>query len=120
MPLPCDEITVATSAKLLSAIGGFLGGASILVYLHPKTLKDAAVRIGVSVAASTMLAPVAAAKFFEATAENDSQIVMGCAFFVGFVAWNILGAIAQFFENRQGKDIVQIAKDANPINKIGE
>lgn len=120
MPLPCDDLTAISSAKLISAIGGFLGGASMMVYMVPSSFKDAAVRLGVSIAAASMLAPVAAAKIFDANADNDSQIVMGCAFVVGFVAWNGLGAVAQFFKNRQGKDIVQLAKDANPINETGE
>lgn len=120
MPLPCDDLTAVSSAKLISAIGGFLGGASLLVYMKPTSAKEGILRIGVSTAAATMLAPVLAVKIFDATADSDSQIVMGCAFVVGFVAWNILGATAQFFQARQGKDIAQLAKDATDITKSGE
>lgn len=115
MPLPCDDLTAVSSVKMLSAIGGFLGGASLLVYMKPTSVKEGTVRIGVSTAAAAMLAPVLAVKVFDASADSDSQIVMGSAFVVGFVAWNILGATAQFFQARQGKDIAQIAKDATNI-----
>lgn len=120
MPVPCDEATVVSSVKLISAIGGFLGGASLLVFVKPTSMNDGIVRILVSTAAAVMLAPVAAVKIFDASADSDSQILMGCGFGVGFVAWNVLGAIAQFFAARQGKDIVQMAKDAANINPSGE
>lgn len=120
MPVPCDEVIIGSSAKVISAVGGFLGGASLLVYIRPKTLNDGVVRVGVSTAAAVMLAPVVVAKVFDANAEADSQLLMGCAFGIGFVAWNILGAVAQFFAARQGKDIVQLAQDANPLNKSGD
>lgn len=120
MPLPCDELTAVSTAKLISAIGGFLGGASLLVFMKPNSVKDGLIRIGVSTAAATMLAPILAVKIFDATADADSQIVMGCAFGVGFVAWNILGAIAQFFQARQGQDIAQLAKDATDITHTGD
>lgn len=114
MPLPCDEAIMVSSSKMISAIGGFLGGASLLMFMKPTSTVDGVRRIIVASVAATMLAPIAAAKIFDATANNDSQILMGCAFGVGFVAWNILGAVAQYFANRQGKDIVQLAKDVKP------
>ena len=120
MPLPCDEAVVISSAKVISAIGGFLGGASLLVFMKPTSPQDGIRRILVSSVAASMLAPIAAAKIFDMTSDNDSQILMGCAFGVGFVAWNLLGAVAQFFANRQGKDIVEMTKDASEITKTGE
>lgn len=111
---PCSDPVVVSSAGFISAIGGFLGGASLLMFIKPTSAGDGLRRIIVSAVAATMLAPVAAAKVFDATADNDSKILMGCAFGVGFVAWNILGAIAMYFSNRQGKDIVQLAKDIKP------
>ena len=120
MPLPCDEAIVVSSTKVLSAIGGFLGGVSLLAFMKPTSFADGIRRVIVSIAAAVMLAPIAAAKIFDATADNDSQLLMGSAFLVGFAAWNILGATAQFFASRQGKDIVEIAKDATNINPSGE
>lgn len=120
MPLPCDELTAVSSAHLISTIGGFLGGASLLAFMKPNSVKDGINRIVVSTASGAMLAPVIAVKIFDQNADNDSQIVMGCAFAVGFVAWNILGAIAQFFKARQGQDIVTMAKDAADVTKSGE
>lgn len=117
MPLSCDTDMLIGSAKVISAIGGFLGGGSLMVFMQPKDVKDGVIRVGVSTVSAVLLAPLAAVRIFDAKADTDSQIVMGCAFGVGFIAWNVLGGIAQFFQARQGQDIVTLAKDATNLTK---
>lgn len=94
--------------KAVSAAGGFLGGSSLLVYMRPASLKEAVVRVAVTTVAATMTAPAIALKLLD---NETPEVLGGVAFGIGFIAWNVLGAIAQFFANRQGKDIVQIVKD---------
>lgn len=117
---PCDFIVAGVTTKLLSAIGGFLGGVSLLVYMRPSSARDAVVRVGVSIASAVMLSPILTAKLFDAAADNDSQIVMGSSFFIGFCAWNILGAVAKFFEAKQDQNIVQIIKSVNESKTEGQ
>lgn len=115
-PSNLNEITM----KVMSAFGGFLGGSSLLIYIKPKNIKDGIVRVLVSTAAAATLAPPITLKIFDATAASDSEVLMGVAFSIGFIAWNVLGAVANFFANRQGKDIVEMTKDINPLNNGGQ
>lgn len=104
----CVRDLADIAVKLISAIGGFLGGSSILVYMPAKDWNDAVKRIGVSIVAAVMLTVPVADKIFDTV---DNEVLMGVAFVIGFAAWFTLGAFARFFENRQGKDILQITKD---------
>lgn len=93
--------------KAVSAAGGFLGGSSLLVYMRPASLKEAIMRVLVTTVAATMTAPAISLKLLD---NETPEVLGGVAFGVGFIAWNVLGAIAQFFANRQGQDIKQIVK----------
>ena len=106
--MPCIKDMTEVAVKLISAIGGFLGGTSILVYMPAKDWADAIKRVGVSIVAATMLSVPLAGKLFD---DVNNENLMGTAFVVGFAAWFLLGAIAKFFENKQGKDILQLTKD---------
>ena len=106
--MPCVRDMTEVAVKLISAIGGFLGGTSILVYMPAKDWGDAARRVGVSVVAAAMLSVPIAGKLFD---DVNNENLMGTAFVVGFAAWFMLGSVAKFFENKQGKDILQITKD---------
>ena len=85
-----------------------MGGPSILVYMPAKNWWDAVQRVGVSMVAAIMLSVPIAGKGFD---EVNNENLMGTAFVVGFAAWFLLGSVARFFENKQGKDILQITKD---------
>lgn len=95
--------------KAVSAAGGFLGGSSLLVYMKPASLKEALMRVLVTTVAATMTAPAISLKLLD---NETPEVLGGVAFGVGFIAWNVLGAIAQFFQNRQGQDIKEIVKGA--------
>ena len=96
--------------KAVSAAGGFLGGSSLLVYMKPASLKEAIVRVGVTTVTALMTAPAISLKLLD---NETPEVLGGVAFGIGFIAWNVLGAIAQFFAARQGQDIAQIVKGVN-------
>ncbi len=106
--MPCVKDMTEVAVKLISAIGGFMGGTSILLYMPARDWIDALKRVGVSVIAATMLSVPIAGKLFDSV---NNENLMGTAFIVGFAAWFLLGALAKFFENRQGQDLLQITKD---------
>lgn len=100
---------VGESARILSAVGGVLGGTSMLMYMRPANPTQALARVSVSAISAVMLSSIVAMKLFSDTA---SETVMGCAFVIGFVAWSILGAVAKFFDGRKDKDIVEMLRIA--------
>lgn len=80
-----------------------------MVYMKPSSFKEAVIRVLVTTIAAMMTAPAISLKLLD----NDTpEILGGVAFGVGFVAWNVLGAIAIFFEGRKGQDIVTMVKGA--------
>ena len=96
------------SAKWTCAAGGFLGGTSLMAYTKPASIGQALVRMGVSTAAASMLSPLVMQKIFGSDA--DLQMLGGVAFAIGFVAWNVLGAVALFFERRKNLDAKELIK----------
>ena len=110
--MPCPADLPETAVKVLSSTGGFLGGSSMMLYMRPVNLADAARRCVVSVIAAAMLTVPIASKMFD---QSGSEILMGVGFGIGFIAWSLLGAIAKFFDARQGQDVVQMMKDVNEV-----
>lgn len=105
LPTHLQEI----GARWMSIAGGFLGGTSLMVYLRPTSFGNAVIRAFVSTASAAALTHLVASKVF-GVVDGDPEIYMGIAFGIGFVAWSMLGAVAQFFENRKGQDAVEIIK----------
>jgi hypothetical protein len=86
----------------------------MMLYMRPASVSDAIRRIAVSVVLAIMLAEPAAEKVFTKVV---SQALMGTAFVLGFIAWNLLGAVAKFFETRKDEDIVQMVSAAKLESK---
>ena len=103
-----DLTTVIT--HFASAGSAFLGGSSMMVYLQPSNLREAVVRILVSIVSGVTLAPAITTKLFDDPA-TDYRVVAGVSFAVGFVAWSALGSVARYFEHRRGQDAEQMLKD---------
>lgn len=97
---------------VVSAVGGFLGGISMLAYMQPANFADAIRRVLISTLAGFFLAESAGEKLFDT---HSTEAVMATAFVIGFLAWSILGSTAKFFENRQGQDIIDVLKSVNEV-----
>ena len=101
---PASYIT----AKIASMIGGFLGGAAILTFIRPKNIGEAFIRGGVSVGSAIIFGtPILEA--LHLTADWENQLMAG--FCVGFLAYGVLGMVANFLIKNQHKDIVEAVKD---------
>jgi len=79
----------------------------MMVYMQPATVKEAAMRLIVSVGAGTMLAPTITRKIFDDPV-TDIHVVAGISFALGFIAWSALGSVARYFEHRRQDDAVQL------------
>lgn len=96
------------TAKIASMIGGFFGGAAILTFIRPNTIGEAFIRGGVSVGTAIIFSSTMLEIFkLESTIENYAM----AGFCVGFVAYSVLGMIANFLYKHQHNDIVTVVKD---------
>lgn len=95
-------------AKLASMIGGLIGGGAILTFIRPKTVGEAFIRGGVSVG-SAMIFATPALHWIDISNNWENQIMSG--FIVGFLAYSILGMVANFLVKNQDKDIVETIKE---------
>lgn len=114
MALGCFPAGLDFGVELISAVGGFLGGLSVLIYMRPANTMDGVRRVVISVVASVLGSSAIAFKVFGA---KDPEYVMMVAFLIGFCAWSLLGAIAKFFEGQKHQDIVGMLKSFNGANR---
>lgn len=96
------------STKLASMIGGFLGGAAILTFIRPQSIGEAFMRGGVSVG-SAIIFSTPLIEFVDLKQTWENQAMAG--FCVGFIAYSVLGMVANFLAKNQSKDIVQVVKE---------
>lgn len=96
------------SAKLASMIGGLFGGAAILTFIKPQTIREAFIRGGVSVG-SAILFSSPLLRTLDLPDDWDYQAVAG--FIVGFLAYSILGMVANFLIRHKDNTIVDAADD---------
>lgn len=105
--MPSEPIIYA-SAKVFSGVGGMTGGFSLMAFIKPKGIWDAAIHGGVSTFAGVVFSgPVL--KYFE-IAPNDWEFQMMAGFIIGFGAWFVMSAVANFFKQNEGKDILTVAQ----------
>lgn len=103
------------ATKLASMIGGLFGGAAILTFIRPQTIGEAFMRGGVSVGSATLLStPIL--RIFDLPIDWDYQILAG--FVCGFVAYSVLGMIANFLIQHKDSTIVEAAHDLKGKNNV--
>lgn len=96
------------AAKIASMIGGFFGGAAILTFIKPQTIGEAFTRGGVSVG-SAIIFSVPVLKMLDWSQDWESQAMAG--FVIGFIAYSVLGMVANFLIKNHNKDIVEAVKE---------
>jgi hypothetical protein len=103
------EPILYASAKVFSGIGGLMGGFSLLAFVKPKGVVDAVLHGGVSTGCAIIFAgPVI--RYFNAL-PDDWEFQMMAGFLIGFCAWFLMSAIANFFIKNEGKDILEVAAE---------
>lgn len=94
------------SAKLAAMLGGLFGGLAILTFIKPKTIGEAFVRGGVSVG-SALLFSGPLLRTFDLPGDWDYQAVAG--FVTGFVAYSVLGMVANLLLKHKDSTITEFA-----------
>jgi hypothetical protein len=95
-------------AKIAAMIGGFIGGSTILTFIRPKTIGEAFTRGGTSVG-SAMIFSTPLLHALDWPTDWETQLMAG--FCIGFVAYSILGMVANFFIRKKDDDIVEVVSD---------
>lgn len=103
------EITSYITHKLTAALGGLVGGASIMSYIRPHSIGEAFARGGTSTGAAIIFAgPLL--QVLRLPTGWEMQLVSG--FVIGFVAYSLLGAVANFLDRHQESDITEMVRAA--------
>jgi hypothetical protein len=89
-------------------VGGLFGGFAILTFIKPKTIGEAFMRGGMSVGSSMVFTQPL---LDIAGISNNWETQLMGGFCVGFLAYTVLGMIANFLQKNQHKDIVEVVKD---------
>lgn len=91
-----DLITGTLMAKLISGLGGLIGGVSFMVFYTPQNVWDAAIRSGLAVTAAIVFSPTLLDWLnFEQTMNNS----IASSVIIGFCAWSVLSLFARTLIN---------------------
>ena len=97
-----DPITTPLMMKLITGVGGLIGGVAFMAFYTPKNVWDAAIRSGLSVTAAIVGAPVVC-EWFNFSCSLDNVLATSVA--LGFASWSILSLAARFLINIQDEKV---------------
>ena len=86
-----DPISTPLMVKLMSGLGGLIGGVSFMAFYKPCNVWDAAVRSGLSVMTAIVFSPVLI-EWLNWIPTSDNMIAASVV--IGFGAWSILSFTA--------------------------
>jgi hypothetical protein len=102
------EISTVITSKVAAMIGGLFGGAAILTFIKPKTIGEAFLRGSLSTGSATIFTGPAV-HYLNLDHNWENELMSG--FVIGFLAYSVLGMVANFLKKNQHKDIVEAVKD---------
>jgi hypothetical protein len=96
--------------KIISGLGGLLGGLALFAFWRPLNMLDACIRSGISTGSAIIFA-VPVLEFFELSLNMHMILVTGAV--IGFFAWSVLSMIARSLKkfDREEKDILDAYKN---------
>ena len=97
-------------AKAASALGGLLGGLTMMAYIRPISITDAALRGGISTGTGIIFSqPII--EWLNVT--NSLEFLTLFGFIIGFLSWSVLALVARFFKKaeKEEKDIIDVVRD---------
>ena len=86
-----DPISTPLMAKVLTGLGGLIGGVSFMAFYKPCNVWDAAIRSGLSVLTAIVFSPVLL-EWMKWTPTSDNMLAASVV--IGFGAWSILSFTA--------------------------
>lgn len=94
-------------AKVLSGVGGLLGGLTNMAFLKPISMMDASLRGGVSTGTGIIFA-APLLQWFDMQSNWEMQLMFG--FCIGFVSWGLLSLISRVFSNaeKNKEDLIDV------------
>lgn len=87
-----DPFTAPLMAKVLTGLGGFVGGATFMAFYRPKNVWDAAIRSSVSTS-TAIIGAIPALLWLNITPNMD--MLLAAASVIGFCSWSILSLAAR-------------------------
>jgi hypothetical protein len=97
-----DPISSSLMAKMISGLGGIVGGVSFMAFYRPCNVWDAAVRSGLSVMAAIVFSPIAI-EWLNIVPSTDNVIASSVA--LGFSSWSILSLAAHLLIGVQDEKV---------------
>lgn len=97
-----DPITPSVMVKIISGLGGLIGGVTFMAFYRPVSVWDAAIRSGVSTA-TAIIAATPVLSWFK-VAESTNNIIAAAAV-IGFCSWSILSLLARFLVDIQDERV---------------
>jgi hypothetical protein len=97
-------------AKAASALGGLLGGLTMMAYIKPISITDAALRGGVSTGTGIIISQPLIEWL---GTPHTLEFLLLFGFVIGFLSWSVLSLVARFFSKaeKENKDIVDVVKE---------
>lgn len=95
------------TAKIMSGLGGLLGGLTLMTFIKPKTTLDATLRGGISTGTGIIFAPPLT-EWMNMSPTIDIFLMLG--FVIGFLSWGVLSLIARVFTNaeKNKEDLIDV------------
>jgi len=102
--------------KIVSGVGGMLGGLAMFAFWKPLNMLDACIRSGISTGSAVIFAmPVL--EMLELRVDMDLALVSGAI--IGFFSWSILSMVARMLKrfDREDKDILDVLREIKETTK---